>query len=137
MFLVNTRKRNKDETFEHERMPKGRYAVYEFKKASEGKEAKEKALEEIPTDKDPLLLIHGFNNDFENVTDVYLVLRTKFARLGFRGTSSVSLGRVLVSGTCITGTRSRWSTQLRRWSSSCKNFSRVLDKNPFTLAPTA
>lgn len=26
MFLVNTRKRNKDKTFGHEKMPKGRYA---------------------------------------------------------------------------------------------------------------
>ncbi len=85
MFLVNTRKRNKDKTFEHERMPKGRYAVYEFKKASEGKEAKEKALEDIPTDKDTLLLIHGFNNDFENVTDAYLGFEDEIRKAGFQG----------------------------------------------------
>ena len=62
MFLVNTRKRNKDKTFGHERMPKGRYAVYEFKKASEGKEAKEGALEDILMDRETLLLMPGFNN---------------------------------------------------------------------------
>lgn len=85
MFLINTRKRNKDKTFEHERMPKGRYAVYEFKKASEGKEAKEKALEDIPTDNDTLLLIHGFNNEFEDVTKAYLDFEKKIHQAGFQG----------------------------------------------------
>jgi hypothetical protein len=30
MLLINTRKRNADQTFTHERMPKGAYAVYEI-----------------------------------------------------------------------------------------------------------
>lgn len=84
MFLVNTRKRNKDKTFGHERMPKGQYRIYEFKKASEGKEAKEKALEDIPTDKDTLLLIHGFNNDFKNVTKAYLDFEKRIRVAGFQ-----------------------------------------------------
>ena len=85
MFLVNTRKRNKDKTFDHERMPKGRSAVYEFKKASEGKEAKERTLEEIPADKDTLLLIHGFNNDFVDVTKAYLDFEKRIRQAGFQG----------------------------------------------------
>ena len=85
MFLVNTRKRNKDKTFGHERTPKGRYAVYEFKKASEGKEAKEKTLEDIPTDNDTLLLIHGFNNDFDQVTGAYLDFEKRIRDVGFQG----------------------------------------------------
>ena len=85
MFLVNTRKRNKDKTFEHERMPKGKYAVYEFKKASEGKEAKEKALEDIPADQPTLLLIHGFNNEFEDVTKAYLDFEKRIRQAGYPG----------------------------------------------------
>lgn len=85
MFLINTRKRNKDKTFGHEKMPKGRYAVYEFKKASEGKEAKERKLEDIPTDKPTLLLIHGFNNDFKDVTKAYLDFETRIRQVGFQG----------------------------------------------------
>ena len=85
MFLINTRKRNKDKTFEHERMPKGRYAVYEFSKASVGKEAKERKLEDIPTDKPTLLLIHGFNNDFKDVTKAYLDFETRIRQAGFQG----------------------------------------------------
>lgn len=84
MFLVNTRKRNKDKTFGHEKMPKGRYAVYEFNKASEGKEAKERTLEEIPTDKDTLLLIHGFNNEFAEVTNAYLDFEKRIRQAGFQ-----------------------------------------------------
>ena len=85
MFLVNTRKRNKDKTFGHEKMVKGRYAVYEFKKASEGKEAKEKALEDISTDQPTLLLIHGFNNEFEDVTKAYLDFEKRIRQAGFQG----------------------------------------------------
>ncbi len=85
MFLINTRKRNKDKTFGHEKMVKGRYAVYEFKKASEGKEAQERALEDIPTDKDTLLLIHGFNNDFDQVTGAYLDFEKRIRDVGFQG----------------------------------------------------
>jgi len=85
MFLVNTRKRNKDKTFEHEKMPKGGYTVYEFKKASGGKEEQEKTLEDIPTDKDTLLLIHGFNNDFDQVTGAYLGFEDKIRKAGFQG----------------------------------------------------
>lgn len=84
MFLINTRKRNKDKTFGHERMPKGQYKIYEFKKASEGKEANEKALEDIPTDKPTLLLIHGFNNEFEDVTKAYLDFEKKIRAAGFQ-----------------------------------------------------
>ena len=36
---LNTRKRNKDGTFGHTRIPKGSYRIYEFKKVSEGEEA--------------------------------------------------------------------------------------------------
>ena len=85
MFLINTRKRNKDKTFGHEKMPKGRYAVYEFKKASEGKEAKEKALEDIFADQPTLLLIHGFNNEFEDVTKAYLDFEKRIRQAGFQG----------------------------------------------------
>jgi len=85
MFLINTRKRNKDKTFGHERMPKGQYKIYEFKKASEGKEAQEKAVEDIPADKDTLLLIHGFNNDFERVTRAYLDFEKRIRLAGFQG----------------------------------------------------
>src|SRR3990167_3442263 len=85
MFLINTRKRDNDKTFGHEKMPKGRYAVYEFAKASEGKEAKERKLEDIPTDKPTLLLIHGFNNDFKDVTKAYLDFETRIRQVGFQG----------------------------------------------------
>ena len=85
MFLVNTRKRNKDKTFGHEKMPKGRYAVYEFKKASEGKEAKEKALEDIPAGRPILFLIHGFNNEFKDVTKAYLDFEKRIRQAGFQG----------------------------------------------------
>ena len=85
MFLINTRKRNKDKTFGHEKMPKGRYAVYEFKKASEGKEAKEKVLEDIPTGQPTLFLIHGFNNEFEDVTKAYLDFEKRIRQAGFQG----------------------------------------------------
>ena len=85
MFLINTRKRNKDKTFEHERMPKGKYAVYEFKKASEGKEAKEKVLEDIPTGQPTLFLIHGFNHEFEDVTKAYLDFEKRIRQAGFQG----------------------------------------------------
>ncbi len=85
MFLVNTRKRNKDDTFGHTRMPKGRYRVYEFKKVSEGEEAQERKLQDIPTDKDTLILIHGFNNDFDDVTGAYLDFQKRIRREGFSG----------------------------------------------------
>ena len=85
MFLINTRKRNKDKTFAHERLAKGKYLVYEFTKVSEGKEAKERALEEIPTDNNTLLLIHGFNNDFDQVTGAYLDFEEKIQEAGFQG----------------------------------------------------
>ena len=85
MFLINTRRRNKDGTFGHGRMPKGKYAVYEFKKASKGKEAKKRGLEDIPRDKNTLLLIHGFNNDFEDVSKAYLDFGRRIRREGFHG----------------------------------------------------
>ncbi len=85
MFLINTRKRNADRTFTHERMPKGDYAVYEISKASDGKDAIQKTLEDIPTDKDILLLIHGFNNDFDEVTAAYLGFDKKVHKAGFKG----------------------------------------------------
>jgi esterase/lipase superfamily enzyme len=85
MFLINTRKRNPDKTFGHGRMPKGDYAVYEISKASDGKDAQEKTLADIPTNKDTLLLIHGFNNDFEEVTAAYLGFAKKIRKAGFKG----------------------------------------------------
>ncbi|MBI2985581.1 MAG: alpha/beta hydrolase [Deltaproteobacteria bacterium] len=85
MFLINTRKRDKDKTFGHERLPKGRYLFYEFTKASEGKEAKERKLEDIPTDKPTLLLIHGFNNEFKDVTKAYLDFEKRIRQAGFQG----------------------------------------------------
>jgi esterase/lipase superfamily enzyme len=85
MFLINTRKRNPDKTFGHERLPKGEYAVYEISKASTGKDAQEKTLEDIPTNKDTLLLIHGFNNDFDEVTAAYLGFARKVRQAGFKG----------------------------------------------------
>lgn len=72
MYLVNTRRRNQDKTFGHKKMAKGRFRIYEVKKVSKGKEAQERKLADIPTDKDTLVLIHGFNNDLEDVTKAYL-----------------------------------------------------------------
>ena len=85
MFLVNTRKRNSDNSFGHKRLPKGKYEVYEITKASDGKDAVQKSLEDIPTNKDMLLLIHGFNNDFDEVTAAYLDFDKKVHRAGFKG----------------------------------------------------
>jgi esterase/lipase superfamily enzyme len=85
MFLVSTRKRNPDKSFGHERMPKGQYAVYEISKSSDGKDAQEKTLEDIPVDKDMLLLIHGFNNDFDEVTAAYLDFDKRIQAVGFKG----------------------------------------------------
>ena len=85
MFLVSTRKRNKNGTFGHGRMLKGKYRIFEFTKASDGKEAQQRRLEDIPLDKDMLLLIHGFNNDFKDVTGAYLDFERKIGRIGYRG----------------------------------------------------
>jgi esterase/lipase superfamily enzyme len=85
MYLVNTRKRNANKTFGHKRMPKGNYDVYEIFKVSDGKDAVEKTLSEIPTNKNTLLLIHGFNNDFDEVTAAYLGFEKKVRRAGFKG----------------------------------------------------
>jgi esterase/lipase superfamily enzyme len=85
MFIINTRKRNTDKTFGHERIPKGDYAVYEISKVSDGKEAQQKTLEDIPVSKDTLLLIHGFNNDFDEVTAAYLDFDKRVRRAGFKG----------------------------------------------------
>src|ERR1044072_4104924 len=85
MFLVNTRKRNPDRTFGHERIAKGAYAVYEITKQSEGKEAKQTTLADIPTDEDTLLLVHGFNNDFDRVSAAYIAFEKKIAKAGLEG----------------------------------------------------
>ena len=85
MFLISTRKRNPDESFGHERMLKGKYAVYEVSKSSDGKEAQEKTIEDIPVDKDVLLLVHGFNNDFDEVTAAYLDFDRRIRAVGFKG----------------------------------------------------
>jgi esterase/lipase superfamily enzyme len=85
MFLISTRKRNPDKSFGHERMLKGQYAVYEISKSSDGKDAQQKTLEDIPVDKDMLLLIHGFNNDFDEVTAAYLDFDKRIRTVGFRG----------------------------------------------------
>jgi len=85
MFLINTRKRNNDDTFGHRRRRKGKYGVYEFSKPSGGKEAKERRLRDIPTDKDTLLLIHGFNNDFKDVTKAYLGFKKSIHDEEFQG----------------------------------------------------
>ena len=85
MFLISTRKRNSDNSFGHERILKGQYAVYQFAKSSDGKEAKEKTLADIPVDKDMLLLVHGFNNDFEQVTAAYLNFAGQIRSAGFDG----------------------------------------------------
>ncbi len=85
MFLVNTRKRNPDRTFGHERIAKGAYTVCEITKQSEGKEAKEKTLADIPVDEDALLLVHGFNNDFERVSAAYIEFEKTIAKAGIVG----------------------------------------------------
>jgi esterase/lipase superfamily enzyme len=85
MLLINTRKRNADQTFTHARMPKGAYAVYEISEVSDGEEAQQKTLADIPTDQDTLLLIHGFNNDFDEVTAAYLDFETKVHDVGWQG----------------------------------------------------
>ncbi len=66
-------------------MLKGKYAVYEVSKSSDGKEAQEKTLEDIPVDKDVLLLVHGFNNDFDEVTAAYLDFDRRIRAVGFKG----------------------------------------------------
>jgi esterase/lipase superfamily enzyme len=85
MFLISTRKRNPDNSFGHERLLKGKYAVYEISKSSDGKDAQEKTLEDIPVDKDMLLLVHGFNNDFDQVTAAYLDFEKRIRAVGFKG----------------------------------------------------
>jgi len=85
MFLVSTRRRHQDGTFGHWKLPNGKYQVYEFRKASKGKEAQARRLRDVPVDKDILLLIHGFNNDFEDVTRAYLDFQGRIRRAGFRG----------------------------------------------------
>ncbi|MBI4527696.1 MAG: alpha/beta hydrolase [Deltaproteobacteria bacterium] len=85
MFLINTRKRNPNKSFGHDRLPKGEYAVYEVSKVSDGKEAREKTFDHIPTNRDTLLLIHGFNNDFDQVTSAYLSFDKRVRQLGFKG----------------------------------------------------
>jgi esterase/lipase superfamily enzyme len=85
MFLVSTRKRNHDKTFDHDRMLKGDYAVYEISRASDGKDAQQKTLEDIPANQDTLLLIHGFNNGFEEVTAAYLSFARRVRAVGFNG----------------------------------------------------
>jgi esterase/lipase superfamily enzyme len=85
MFIISTRKRNSDKTFGHQRMLKGTYAVYEIAKSSDGNEAQDKTLQDIPVDQDTLLLIHGFNNDFDQVTGAYLDFDRRLRKLGFNG----------------------------------------------------
>jgi len=85
MFLISTRKRNPDKSFGHERLLKGQYEVYEFFKSSDGKDAQEKTLEDIPVDKDMLLLVHGFNNDFDEVTAAYLDFDRRIRAAGYKG----------------------------------------------------
>jgi len=85
MFLINTRKRNGDRTFGHERLQKGKYAVYKISKVSKGKEAKKQLLKNVPTGKNILLLIHGFNNHFKDVTKAYLDFEKKILNAGFQG----------------------------------------------------
>ena len=86
MFLISTRKRNSNKTFGHKRLPKGEYEVYEIFKSSDGKDAEQRTLNAIPTDRDMLLLIHGFNNDFDQVTGAYLNFARKIRPVGFDGT---------------------------------------------------
>lgn len=85
MFLANTRKRNADKTFGHDRIAKGEYAVYEIAKESNGGEAKERTLADIPVDDDALILVHGFNNDFDRVSAAYLGFEKKIRKAGFPG----------------------------------------------------
>jgi hypothetical protein len=104
MFLISTRKRNPDKSFGHERMLKGEYAVYEISKSSDGKDAQQKTLEDIPVDKDMLLLIHGFNNGFDEVTAAYLISIREFGRLDLEATSWDSHGPATASGSSISVT---------------------------------
>ncbi len=85
MFLINTRKRSPDGAFGHERTARGAYAVYEFTQKSGGKEVEEKTLQDVPTDKDALVLVHGFNNDFIRVTGAYLEFEKAAQKAGFAG----------------------------------------------------
>ena len=85
MFLINTRKREENKTFGHGRIAKGKYGVYEISKKSDGKDAVEKTLQDLPVDKDTLLLIHGFNNDFIDVTAAYLDFAKRIKTAGFNG----------------------------------------------------
>jgi esterase/lipase superfamily enzyme len=85
MFLISTRKRNPDKSFGHERLLKGQYEVYEFFKSSDGKDAQQKTLEDIPVDKDMLLLVHGFNNDFDEVTAAYLDFERRIRAAEYKG----------------------------------------------------
>ncbi|MGH7888801.1 MAG: alpha/beta hydrolase [Candidatus Binatia bacterium] len=85
MFLVNTRQREEDGTFGHGRLNKGEYGVYKISKKSDGGEAEEKTLQDVPVDKDTLLLVHGFNNDFIEVTAAYLNFAKRVHNAGFNG----------------------------------------------------
>ena len=87
MFIISTRKQGSDKTFGHQRMLKGTYAVYEISKSSVD-EAREKTLQDIPVDKDMVLLIHGFNNDFDQVTAAYLGFERRLRARGFNGNVS-------------------------------------------------
>ncbi|MGH7871298.1 MAG: alpha/beta hydrolase [Candidatus Binatia bacterium] len=51
-----------------------------------GKDAQQKTLEDIPVDEDMLLLVHGFNNDFDQVTAAYLDFDRRIRAVGFKGT---------------------------------------------------
>ena len=115
MFLVNTRRRNRDKTFGHTRMPRGGYRVYEFKKVSRGEEAQARKLQDIPTDKDTLILIHGFNNDFDDVTGAYLDFQRRICREGFSGTVMGFTWPSCGSCTTTSATKSRSNTPFPRF----------------------
>jgi len=85
LFLISTRQRNDDETFGHDRVAKGVYSVYKIAKPSEGENATEAAVEDLPVDKDAIVLVHGFNNDFDLVTAAYFEFEKRLLKLGFAG----------------------------------------------------
>jgi len=85
MFLISTRKRNDDKTFGHDRMAKGAYSVYEIAEPSQGENATESSVEALPINADAILLVHGFNNDFDQVTAAYFEFEKRLLKLGFGG----------------------------------------------------
>lgn len=85
MFPVITRKREENRIFGHGRIAKGEFDIGEISEKSDGEGAVEKTPQEMPVDKDTLLLIQGLNNDLIEVTAAYLDFAKRVGKVGFNG----------------------------------------------------